>query len=317
MIKLRKRIRNWIATRTVRQPGPVTVNRRRIYIVPTRFGYGYALLLFVMLMGAMNYSNSMAFALSFLLAGVGLLSMHHTHANLLNLKLRSGRSAPVFAGETAAFEVLVANESKAARYTVSLGWPDDPPAATIDIPAQGASSATLPLLAARRGWLKAPRFAVATEFPLGLLHAWTWIELDMQTLAYPAPAQAGAIPPMASGDSGLGLSNKPGVDEFAGLKTYAPGDAPHSIHWKSFAKTGIPQVKRFAESVSQERVLDLERTPGELEARLSQLSAWVLQAEEERVPYTLVLPALNLGPALGEKHRAACLRALALYGLAP
>ena len=239
------------------------------------------------------------------------------HANLLNLKLRIGRSSPVFAGETAGFEVLVANESKATRYTLSLGWEDLPPAATIDVPAQGASSATLPLLAAKRGWLKAPRFAVATEFPLGLLHAWTWIELDMQTLAYPSPAASGAVPPSAPGDSGLGLSNRPGVDEFAGLKTYAPGDARHSIHWKSFAKTGIPQVKRFAESVSQERVLDFERTPGEVEARLSQLSAWVLQAEEERLPYTLSLPTLSLGPALGEKHRAACLRALALHGLAP
>ena len=97
----RQRINAWVAARVTRQPGPVAIPRHRIYIVPTRYGYGYGLLLVVMLLGAMNYSNSMAFALTFLLAGLGLLGMHHTHANLLQLRLRVGRVAPVFAGEEA------------------------------------------------------------------------------------------------------------------------------------------------------------------------------------------------------------------------
>ena len=314
LTSLRRRIRDWIATRTLRQHGPVTVSRKRIYIVPTRFGYGYALLLLVMLLGAMNYSNSMAFALTFLLAGVGLLSMHHTHANLLNLQLRTGKSHPVFVGETAHFEVRVDNPSKATRYTVSLGWPDLPPAATVDIPATSSTLARLPLAASKRGWLKAPRFAVATEYPLGLLHAWTWVELELQTLAYPAPAQPGPTPPSATGDGGLGVSSAPGVEEFAGLKSYAPGDAPHSIHWKSFAKTGVPQVKRFSEAQAQERVLDFERANGTVEARLSRLTTWVLEAEAERVPYLLALGGQRIGPGLGEAHSAACLKALALFG---
>ena len=79
---MRRRIDAWIFTRLKRMPGPVEVSRRRVYIPLARYGYGYGLLLFTMLMGAMNYSNSMAFALTFLLSGLGLVAMHHTHGNL-------------------------------------------------------------------------------------------------------------------------------------------------------------------------------------------------------------------------------------------
>lgn len=312
----RQRINRWVASRVTRQPGPVAIPRHRIYIVPTRFGYGYAVLLLVMLLGAMNYSNSMAFALTFLLMGMGLLGMHHTHANLLHLRLRAGKVNNVFTGEQAQFEVWIENPSPTARYTIALGWPDDPPVAWLDVPAEGATAGFLPLAAIRRGWLRAPRFAVATEFPLGLLHAWTWIELDMNTLVYPAPASSGRTPPQAAGDSGHAASPRPGVDEFAGLRGYASGDTPRTIHWKSFAKLGVPLVKHFGENISSERVFDWDALNGlDTEARLSQLTRWVLDAETARTPYVLLLPTLTLGPAVGETHQHACLRALALYGM--
>ncbi len=315
---LRRRINKWVAARVSRQAGPVTITRHRIYIVPTRFGYGYGLLLLVMLLGAMNYSNSMAFALTFLLMGLGLLGMHHTHANLLNLRLRAGKVANVFAGEQARFEVWLENPSQEARYTIALGWPDDVPAAYLDIPAQASTAGYLPLTAARRGWLRAPRFAVVTEFPLGLLHAWTWIELDMNTLVYPAPATQGRTPPVTAGDSGHTASHRRGVDEFVGLRSYTPGDTPRTIHWKSFAKHGTPLVKHFGETIASERVFDWDVLAGlDTEARLSQLARWVLDAEAGREPYLLVLPSVTLGPALGEAHQHACLRALALHGLPP
>lgn len=313
---LRQRINRWVAGRVTRQAGPVSIPRHRIYIVPTRFGYGYGLLLLVMLLGAMNYSNSMAFALTFLLMGLGLLGMHHTHANLLNLRLRAGKAAAVFAGEQARFQVWIENPSKSTRYTVALGWPDEPPAAYLDVPAGGHAEGTLPLSTSQRGWLRAPRFAVATEFPLGLLHAWTWIELDMNTVVYPAPATQARSPPIAAGDTGEVANNRRGVDEFVGLRAYATGDTPRTVHWKSFAKLGTPLVKQFGEAVSSECIFDwdaLNELP--VEARLAQLTRWVLDAEIARQPYVLQLPEQRLGPALGETHRHACLRALALYGL--
>ena len=74
------RIAAWVLARVRRQPGPVSIRRQKIYILPTRQGVVFAVMTFVLLLGSMNYSNSLGFALTFLLAGLGLVGMHHTTA---------------------------------------------------------------------------------------------------------------------------------------------------------------------------------------------------------------------------------------------
>ncbi|MBL6752023.1 MAG: DUF58 domain-containing protein [Nevskia sp.] len=312
---LRGRIDRWIFTRLKRVPGPVAVSRRRVYILPTRFGYAFGLLLVVMLLGAMNYSNSMAFALTFLLAGIGLVAMNRTHGNLVNIAVRAGKVGEAFAGGLARFPLELENPARAQRYALRAGWSDHAPEASTDL-ASGASAAlVLSRPAARRGWLPAPRFSVMTEFPVGLFHAWTWIELDMACLVYPRPAAPGLRPPSASGGAGLRPGARSGQEEFAGLRGYQRGDAPRSIHWKSLPKLRLPQVKQFTDTLDDEFWLDWEALPAswDAERRLSQLARWVLDAEAEGRPYGLRLPGLALAPSRGDLHRHECLKALALY----
>ena len=59
------------------------LTRRRIYILPTGYGYAFAALLFLLFLWSINYSNSMGFAFTFLLAAVALNSMWQAHDNLL------------------------------------------------------------------------------------------------------------------------------------------------------------------------------------------------------------------------------------------
>ena len=53
------------------------LERWRIYILPTRAGLLFGLALFTMLLAAINYGLALGFALTFLLASVGLVSMLH------------------------------------------------------------------------------------------------------------------------------------------------------------------------------------------------------------------------------------------------
>ncbi len=55
---LQQRIDAWVMARVRRQPGPIAIPRQRVYIVPTRFGYGFALMLLVMLLGAMTTATA-------------------------------------------------------------------------------------------------------------------------------------------------------------------------------------------------------------------------------------------------------------------
>lgn len=311
----RRRIQQWIATRTPRVPGPWSIHRRRVYIVPTRYGYGFGLLLFTMLLGAMNYSNSMAFALTFLLAGIGLLAMHYTHGNLVNLQVAASRVEPVFAGDPASFALTLDNPSAAARYALTAAWQDATPATHVDIAPRDRAVLRLSLPSRRRGWLPAPRFAVSTEFPVGLFHAWTWVELDLQALVYPKPAALGATPPATQGGDGDASGERPGPEEFAGLRSYQPGDALRAIHWKSLAKHPHLMVKQFAEAVDDQRWFDWASLPAgwDVEQRLSQLARWIVDADAEAQSYGLRLPGQIIEPASGDSHRHRCLQALALH----
>ena len=313
---LQDRIDAWVLARVKRQPGPIEIPRRRVYIVPTRFGYGFGIMGLVMLMGSMNYSNSMAFALTFLLAGLGLICMHHTHANMLNLLMHAGKTAPVFAGEIAHFEIHVENLARKDRYAIALAWPkDEANAAIADVPAQGMTILKLTRPAAKRGWQAAGVYSLYTEFPLGLFHAWTWAELEMSCLVYPRPAPPGVALPAVAGVGGHASGGRSGQDEFAGLRTYQRGDTARSIHWKSLPKLQSPMVKQFTETVDRELWLDWNSLSHlDTEDRLSQLTRWVLEAEELGVAYGLRLPGIVLESARGEIHQHQCLKQLALYG---
>jgi len=64
-------------------------------------------------------------------------------------------------------------------------------------------------------------------------------------------------------------------------------------------------------------VLDFGLLPAhlDLELRLSRMTRWVLDAEQRALPYAFRLGALRYDAGIGAAHQAACLRALALYGL--
>lgn len=54
---------------------PVALDRRRIYVLPTRFGLFFAALVFTMLLGALNYNNNPALLLALLLGATALASL--------------------------------------------------------------------------------------------------------------------------------------------------------------------------------------------------------------------------------------------------
>jgi hypothetical protein len=80
--------------------GAHTVNRRSVFILPTRQGFYLAFFLVAMLVGCINYNLSLGYLLTFFLFSVGLGAMYRTHQNLLGLHIELLPSTPVFAGQT-------------------------------------------------------------------------------------------------------------------------------------------------------------------------------------------------------------------------
>lgn len=289
------------------------LDRRHVYILPTRQGLLFALVLACMLVGSINYGLSLGFVLTFLLAGLGVIAMLHTWRNLANLAIASGKSPPVFAGEDASFGLIAANPQLRDRYAIGLRYQDGE-TVFADVPADGRSELALPLTSTQRGWLAPGRLTVYTEFPLGLFHAWSYVQLDNRCLVYPQPAAAGQPPPLSGADGQAG-SHAPtsGDDDFAGLRPYQHGDSLRRIDWKASARGPGLLTKNFQGANRALLWLDWQLAQGDTEARISQLARWVLEAHAGGQSYGLRLPGVEIPPAAGENHYRVCMEALALF----
>lgn len=306
--------REWARRRQGTDPDPVVLHRRRVYILPTALGVGYGLSLFAMLLAAMNYNNNMAFALTFLLAGLGLVAMHWCHQNLTGAGVRGLRLKPAFAGATARLELEVENPGRGRRFDLEVsvaGETSEP----LDLVPMAGRRAAIEIPAPRRGRLKADRIRVATDFPFGLFRAWAWVHPECSGLVYPAPAGHPPPPPGGGPEDAAGRwDERRGEDDFAGLRGFRRGDSPRRIAWKAVARGGALVVKQFAGSPRGSAWLDWESLDGvPAEERLSILCRWVLDAHAGGEAFGLRLPGHEIPPAMGTAHRHRCLAALALF----
>jgi uncharacterized protein (DUF58 family) len=306
---------NWFYGHAPPERGAIVLGHRRVYIVPSRLGLFFGATLAILLVGSINYALSLGFALTFLLAGMGIAGMVQTARNLAQLSVRAGRCDPVFAGDKAQFRLGLANPGDFDRPEILVRQAASGAHCTVDVGPASATDAMLAVPAQRRGWLPLGRVMLETRFPLGLFRAWSYVEPDSRCLVYPRP-EASALPPVASSaQAGGARAHAQGSDDFSGLRAYQPSDSPRHVAWKSVARSDAMLTKQFAGEAVAELWLDLRDLPASLglEQRLSRLAGWVLTAERVGARYGLRMPGTELAPGNGEAHRAACLEALALY----
>lgn len=310
-------LRTWFYGFTPPERGAIVLGQRRVYIVPSRLGLFFGGALLILLVGSINYALSLGFALTFLLAGMGLAGMVQTTRNLAQLVVRAGRTAPVFAGERATFPVALANAGDFDRPEILVRHLASGAEQTLDVPAEAVADAMLAVPAPRRGWLPLGRVMLESRFPLGLFRAWSYVEPECRCLVYPRP-EAGPLPPRApSSRAGGSRLSAQGNDDFSGLRGYQPADPPRHVAWKSAARNDLLLTKQFEGEAAAQLWLDLQDLPPALglEHKLSRLAGWVLAAERAGAHYGLRLPGTEIAPAAGDAHRSACLEALALYAL--
>ena len=283
-------------------------------------------MLVVILLGAINYDNALGYLLTFLLAGLTLVAMLHTYRNPAGLEFKGVRSAPVFVGQTAQFECYIENDSELVRLAISAGyWPRglgrdqrryiEQFETTFNLDSTVHGSPIIVVEALKRGWLELRRIRLRSTYPLGILRTWAYFATDARCLVYPAPRGELPLPQALAAATGTGASSQSGNDDFAGLRPYTPGDPPRAIAWKTLAKEQELMVKRFQGNALARVWLswDAVRSHASVEARLSQLSKWTLQASRAGKTFGLEIPGTRIEFGHGPAHCDRCLAALALF----
>jgi uncharacterized protein (DUF58 family) len=313
--QLRKPFDNFINQRSGPFTGPVILNSSRVYIVPTRVGMIFSLLLIFLLLGSINYTKSLGFMLTFLLASLGMVGMLMTWRNLAGLKVQALGAAPVFAGQPAAFLIQLENMGPDHRYAIRLGSAGQTDIA-VDIAPGSLATLTFRQTTRTRGYLNPGRIRIETEFPIGLFISWTWVDLSMQCLVYPVPAMKAPYVPSTAEQSGEEQAEGSGLEDFAGLRKFQPGDSWRRISWKAAARLDELYTKEFTGGQPERQWIDWQGLDEpSLEIRLSMMVRLVLDAEQAGRHYGLRLPTMEIDPYSGMDHQHRCLKALALYRL--
>ncbi|GAA5097242.1 DUF58 domain-containing protein [Wohlfahrtiimonas larvae] len=294
----------------------VTLNRKQIFIFPTKFGFIYIGMCFVLFIMAMNFENSLVYIMLFWLVSIFVSTMILTWRNLDGLRLRNAGSEPIFASDEATFNITIESLGRAHH---SLWLSSKYSNNFVDCQAKASSTTYLFVSETQRGRVRLPRFIVETTYPLGIFRAWSYVDLDQTTLCYPRPLASelqyySSVDLEDSDYLDSGVSKNRGVDNFDELKNYELGDAVSRIDWKAYAKGHGLLVKTFTEQASKEIWLSEQDFTGNLETRLSQMCYWVLEFSKNNQRFGIILGNdIKIEPNSSDIHTKKCLEALALY----
>ncbi|MBA3487586.1 MAG: DUF58 domain-containing protein [Lysobacter sp.] len=292
---------------------PARLDRRRVYLLPTRFGLFYSFALMAMLLGALNYNNNPALLLAMVFIGAGIASLIATQMQLTGLGIAAIHAEPVAAGMPLQLRVHATASDARRRRGLRVNVEPAPERSALLNLDHGFGEAELPWPTTQRGWLQLPRLRISTTRPLGLARAWAYVWPQTPLLVYPAPETGGPPLPLGSGDRAQSRLHPTG-DDVHHLRSYRNGDSRRAIAWKASARRDALLVREYEQPLGSEVLLDWHSLARmEWEARIARLARWVDEAECDGRRYRLTLPGQpSIGPAQGATHRHACLRALAL-----
>jgi len=298
----------------MRQAAP---SKSRFPLSPTTSFAGLLFVLVAIWYAASSQNNAASYLLLFALASVSLVSIPWTFSNMGGLQATVESVKPAFAGQEISLAVEVTNGSRGTRYDIAVALPDlgDAHERIDEIPAGKAARTVLRFPAAIRGEHEVGRLQLTSAYPLGFLRVVKQLPSPQRYIVYPKPAGEQRLPAETSRSGQSSSRREFGEgDDFAGVRAYVRGESQRHIDWKAVARGQALMTKQFTAESDGLLYLDFAAVRlDDLEARLSQLTLWVIEAERARRPYGLRLPAIEIPPSLGEPHLHRCLHALALF----
>lgn len=292
---------------------PLTINWRRVFILPTKPGLFFGFVSLLMLIASLNFNNNMGLMLTFLLVGIAQVALYRVFFNLNNLIIKQVSIQPVFLGNNALFTLhLSANTSK---YDICVQV-EKIQKCLLEIPAKEVKTLTFYKPTTQRGWLEGGKIKLKTSYPFGLFYAWIWTTVNSKCLVYPKPEINPPPLPCHVQNHGNKKIIKKGED-FHGLKPYQPGDSIRLIAWKRTAQTGELISREFQQNLGDKLLIDFTQVHlANTEDILSRLTAWSINAYQQQQDYCLKLPNFTSEYDCSSQHHLSCLKALALYGIA-
>ena len=225
-----RRFKSWL-DRRVPPAQAIRLTHRNIFIVPTRQGFGFVLILLLVLIAGINYQNALAHALAFLMLGLFLVAMLQTYRNLAGLVLSQTVPIEGFVGQKISVAFQVQSDVGRVYDGLFFYWPNLPVAQGFGVDHNGTTifRQSIP---AHRGWYEPGRLRLETVYPFGLFRAWSWLDFDCKILSYPKPVPCEGRVSQEDSELKAGRRSSVGADDVKALRDFQDGDDQRHIHWR-------------------------------------------------------------------------------------
>ena len=306
------RFKSWL-DRRVPPAQTIQLSHRNIFIVPTLHGFGFVLILLLVLIAGINYQNALAHALAFLMLGLFLVAMLQTHRNLVGLVLSQTRPIQGFVGQKVSVTFQVQSDAGRVHDGLSFFWPNRPIGQGFAVDRNG-TTIFRQAIPDHRGWYEPGRLRLETVYPFGLFRAWSWLDFDCRILSYPKPVPCDRWVSQDASTPQAGRRSSLGADEVKALKDFQDGDDQRHIHWRASAKLDRLMVKSYESEQSASpwlRLAGLEMLP--IADRLGGLAYLIEAASKRGDAFGLDLYGQQLPVASGAAQERKALRCLALF----
>lgn len=274
-----------------------------------------------MLIGAMNYNNNMAYTMVFMVIGIALVGYVVTGINMGSVDIIDPKPKAAFAGGRIHFTLEIRNRSrhvKRALYVVPLRMKKDEFFGPFSVQPRSSQMVEISIPAPKRGRFLLSDVMMVSEFPFSWFQAKWRHSLNMTCLVYPEPLGSRSWPELKAADEGGQEGfHFSGGDDFTGLRPFRPGESQRHVDWKAVARGRPMNVKQFTGGGNVQLWFEWDLLSSlDVEGRLSQLTRWVLQADELGDEFGMKIPGYEMGPDSGTLFTRSCLERLALFGYA-
>lgn len=275
-------------------------------IVPTALGVGFFVVILLLLLIAINFSNNLIFTLSFFMASAFMLSIWFTLRNLAHIELVNVRVKPVHSGQKLDYQIAVKEQSGSDHLYLQIPGSEG----FFHLGANEERIWHHEIEASRRGLHEARPLSVTCLWPLGFFSISKVLGELPEVLIYPA---AEPVADLQEEHSGAAAHSQSEAEELDGLREYQAGDNVKRIDWRAMARRQQLQVKHFDGADGDPSLwLDWQATQGmDYEQRIRCLCHWVLDCQQSGREFGLRLPAIEIEPKRDGQHIQSCLSELA------
>lgn len=297
------------------------LDRKHIFLLPSKNGCIFIAACLVMIVFGINYENNLVLLVAIFFMSSLVTSIYLSFRNIHGVRVSIlTPQSNIYAENVIALPIHIQkNKNDLIVKEIALKSEYGPELYISDV--QEENNSAVSFNGALRGIYQIPRLKIVSNYPLGLINAFSYINPSKSILIFPKPIRndfcLNKLPENTTNNNNLqvkqNITISKGFDEIAGIKPYRPGDSTNLIDWRQLAMGRGLMIKDFSTDQNMNMFLTEESIKAtDIETQISMLTFAVIELTNNEVNFGFSFHNIYFAPNSGFKHQQKILEKLAV-----